>query len=134
MRVAVEHPTFGTVTFAFDNDLADSGFAATDGFVFLGVEYPKFDFAFERAGNGFVSGELNNRTVQVLDGRRRPIFEIAPTAFRSFALSKAKELARSLHRESDRQPGSVPANRGKTLGCKTIPDSSAPSKKAIPLF
>jgi hypothetical protein len=99
VSVAVEHPTFGTVTFAFDDDRAESGFAATDGFVFLGIEYPRFDFAFERAGSGFVSGELNNRTMQMLDGRRRPISEIAPTAFRSFVLSKARELAKTIQAE-----------------------------------
>jgi hypothetical protein len=102
MRVAVEHPTFGTVTFVFDNHLADSGFAATDGFVFLGIEYPKFDFAFERAGSGFVSSELNSRTSQELDGHRLPVSEIAPNAFRSFVLSKAKELANTLQVKPDR--------------------------------
>lgn len=103
MRFGVEHPTFGTVTFVFDNHLTDSGFAATDGFVFLGIEYPKLDFAFERSGSGFVSGELNDRTIHVLDGRRLPISEIAPSAFRSFVLSKAKELANALRLKPDRR-------------------------------
>jgi hypothetical protein len=99
---AVEHPIFGTVTFVFDNPLASSGFAATDGFVFLGVEYPKLAFGFQRDGSGFVSCQLNNLTSQMLNGRRLTVSEVAPRAFRSFVLSKATELANTLKRGPNR--------------------------------
>lgn len=102
MTFAVRHPAFGIVTFVFDNHLANSGFAATDGFVFLGVEYPKFAFAFQRKGSSFVSCELNDLTSQMLNGRRLTVSQVAPQAFRSFALSKAKELANALQRERQR--------------------------------
>jgi hypothetical protein len=102
---AEAHPAFGIVTFVFDDHLAKSGFAQTDGFVFLGVEYPTFAFAFEREGSGFVSGELNNRTSQIVNGRRRTISEIAPSAFRFFVLSKAKELAIRLRGRPQRSAG-----------------------------
>jgi len=105
---AVEHPVFGTVTFVFDNQLASSGFAATDGFVFLGVEYPRFAFGFQREGSGFVSCELNNLTSQMLNGRRLTISEVAPRAFRSFVLSKAIELANTLKGDPNRgAPGQL---------------------------
>jgi hypothetical protein len=93
MTFAVEHPVFGTVTFVFDNELANSGFAATDGFVFLGVEYPKIAFGFQHEGSGFVSCELNNLISQMFNGHLLTISELAPPAFRSFVLSKARELA-----------------------------------------
>jgi hypothetical protein len=92
----VEHPDFGTITFVFDNQHADGGFAATDGFVFFGIRYPKFVFGFKRQASGFVSCELNEITSQMLWGQRRTISEIAPPAFRSFVLSKAKLLANTL--------------------------------------
>lgn len=96
MTFAVEHPIFGTVTFVFDNELANSGFAATDGFVFFGVEYPKLAFGFQREGSGFASCALNNLISQMLNGHVLTISELAPPAFRSFVLSKARELANTL--------------------------------------
>ncbi len=96
MTFAVEHPAFGTIAFVFDNELANSGFAGTDGFVFLGVEYPRFAFGFRRQGSRFVSCELNSRTSQMFGGNRVTISEVAPRAFRSFVLSKAMELANAL--------------------------------------
>ena len=93
----VEHPAFGEVTFVFDDQDA-GGFAATDGFVFFGVEYPKFAFGFQRDGSGFVSCRLNSLTSQVFNDRRLTISEVAPRAFTSFVLSKAKELAQTLNR------------------------------------
>jgi len=102
MTFGVEHPVFGTVTFVFDDELANSGFAATAGFVFLGVEYPKIAFGFQREGSGFVSCELNNRISQMLDGHLLTISELAPPAFRSYVLSKARELANALHGRPNR--------------------------------
>ena len=89
----VSHPAFGSVTFVFDSQDASSGFAATGGFVYFGVEYPKFDFSFHRDGDFFVSSALNDATRQQVGGKWRTISEIPPPAFRSFVLSKAKELA-----------------------------------------
>jgi hypothetical protein len=100
----VEHPAFGEVTFVFDNQRA-GGFAVTDGFVFFGVEYPKFAFGFERDGSDFVSCKLNNFTSQMFNDRRLTISEVAPRAFSSFVLSKAKELARTFERDSDQDLG-----------------------------
>jgi hypothetical protein len=91
----VPHPVFGEVTFVFDGEHA-GGFAATDGFVFFGVEYPKFTFGFQREGSAFVSCELNRFTRQMFNDRLLTISEAAPRAFSSFVLSKAKELAKSL--------------------------------------
>lgn len=98
MTFAVEHPVFGTVTFVFDNELANSGFAATDGFVFFGVEYPTLAFGFQRKGSDFVSCELNNLVSETLNGHLLTISELAPRAFRSFVLSKARQLANTLTR------------------------------------
>jgi hypothetical protein len=92
----VEHPAFGTITFVFDDPCANSGFALTDGFVFLGEKYPNLAFGFERHGSDFVPCELNNLTSQMLDGHRRTISELAPSAFRSFVFSKAKQLANTM--------------------------------------
>jgi hypothetical protein len=89
----IEHPAFGEVRFVFDRRDAGSGFAATDGFIFFGVSYPRFVFWFERAGSKFVSSALNDRTSELINGRRRTMAEVAPPAFRSFVLSKARELA-----------------------------------------
>jgi hypothetical protein len=100
MTFAVEHPLFGTVTFVFDDELANSGFAQTDGFTFLGVDYPKIAFGFEREGSAFVSCELNNRTSQIFNGHLLTISKLAPSAFRSFVLSKARELANKMQRQS----------------------------------
>jgi hypothetical protein len=94
--LVVEHPFFGPVTFVFDSDDAASGYAVTDGFVFFGREYPKFDFVFERKGNKYVPSEMNSATKQPIGGRLQSVSEIAPPAFRSFVLSKAKELAQQL--------------------------------------
>lgn len=99
--VVVEHPVFGEVTFVFDSRYAD-GFAVTDGFVFFGVEYPKFTFGFQREGSDFVSCKLNSFTSQMFNDRLLTISEVAPRAFSSFVLSKAKELAKILERNSDR--------------------------------
>jgi hypothetical protein len=96
----VEHPAFGEVTFVFDDQDA-GGFASTDGFVFFGVEYPKFVFGFQRDGSAFVSCKLNSLTSQMFNDRRLTISEVAPRAFSSFVLSKAKELARSLKRDAE---------------------------------
>lgn len=96
MTFVVEHPAFGTITFVFDDLRADSGFASTDGFVFLGVKYPNFAFGFERHGSDFVASELNDRTSQMRNGHRQTISELAPSAFRSFVFSKAKELAHAI--------------------------------------
>ena len=92
----VDHPAFGKVTFNFDGPDASSGFATTDGFVYLGVEYPKFDFGFQREGLAFTASLLNNVTRHLVHGNWQAVSEIAPPAFRSFVLSKAKELASSL--------------------------------------
>ena len=89
----VDHPAFGEVTFVFDRPDASSGFAASKGFVYLGVQYPRFDFGFQREGGTFTPSPLNDVTRHLIDGRWQSISEIAPLAFRSFALSKAKELA-----------------------------------------
>lgn len=97
----VEHPAFGTITFVFDDQYADSGFALTDGFVFLGVEYPNFSFGFERHGGDFVPCELNHRTSQMRNGHRQTISELAPNAFRSFVFSKAKELANGIRERGE---------------------------------
>jgi hypothetical protein len=97
----VEHPVFGEVLFVFD-DRDAGGFAATDGFVFFGVEYPKFAFGFQRVGSAFVSCKLNSLTSQVFNDRRLTISEVVPPAFSSFVLSKAKELAKTLEREPAR--------------------------------
>jgi hypothetical protein len=97
----VEHPVFGEVLFVFD-DRDAGGFAATDGFVFFGVEYPKFAFGFQRDGSAFVSCKLNSLTSQVFNDRRLTISEVVPPAFSSFVLSKAKELAKTLEREPAR--------------------------------
>jgi hypothetical protein len=94
----IEHPVFGEVMFVFDDRHA-GGFAATDGFVFFGVQYPKFAFGFQREGSAFVSCELNSRTSQLFNDRRLTISEVAPRAFSSFVLSKAKELAKTLERD-----------------------------------
>jgi hypothetical protein len=91
----VEHPVFGEVTFVFDDQHA-GGFAATDGFVFFGVTYPRFAFGFQREGSAFVPCKLNSFTSQMFDDRRLTISEVAPRAFSSFVLSKAKELAGTL--------------------------------------
>jgi hypothetical protein len=103
VRFDVEHPAFGTVTFVFENQFATTGFAATDGFVFLGVAYPKFDFGFQSDGRGFVPCELNDRTSQMLNGHWLTISEVAPSAFRSFVLAKAKELASTLKGRTNRR-------------------------------
>jgi len=100
----VAHPAFGEVTFVFDNQHANSGFAATDGFIFLGVEYPKFAFGFEREGSTFVSSKLNNLTSEIFNGRRLTVSEVAPSAFSSFVLSKARELAQRTTARADAQP------------------------------
>ena len=94
----VEHPVFGEVTFVFDDQHA-GGFAATDGFVFFGVEYPKFAFGFQRNGSAFASCKLNSLTSQMFNDRRLTISEVVPRAFSSFVLSKAKELAKTLERD-----------------------------------
>jgi hypothetical protein len=94
----VEHPAFGPVTFVFDNTLA-GGFAITDGFVFFGVEYPKFTFGFQREGSDIVSCKLNNFTRQMFNDRLLTISEATPRAFSSFVLSKAKELAKTLEHD-----------------------------------
>jgi hypothetical protein len=91
----VDHPAFGNVTFVFDSHDASSGFAASEGFIYLGVRYPKFDFAFRREGRTFAPSPLNNLTRHLIDDHWRTISEITPPAFRSFVLSKAKELAES---------------------------------------
>jgi hypothetical protein len=91
----VDHPAFGKVTFVFDDSRGDSGFAATEGFVYFGVRYPSFSFSFQRVGDVFVASELNDITRQNCRGRWQTISEIAPPAFRSFALSKAKQLAQN---------------------------------------
>jgi hypothetical protein len=91
----VEHPVFGEVTFVFDDQHA-GGFAATDGFVFFGVEYPRFAFGFQRDGSAFVSCKLNSFMSQMFNDRLLTISEVTPRAFSSFVLSKAKELARNL--------------------------------------
>ena len=96
MTFRVVHPAFGIVTFCFDDAQGDSGFAASEGFVFLGVPYPKFDFAFRREGAAYVSCELNDLKSQLFEGRRLTASDVAPIAFRSFVLSKAKELASTL--------------------------------------
>ena len=106
MTFIVEHPAFGTITFVFDDPCANSGFALTDGFVFLGEKYPNLAFGFERHGSDFVPCELNNLTSQMLDGHRRTISELAPSAFRSFVFSKAKELANTI-REKLQPPSST---------------------------
>jgi hypothetical protein len=97
----VEHPVFGEVLFVFDNEHA-GGFAATDGFVFFGVTYPRFAFGFQRDGSAFVSCKLNSLTSQMFNDRRLTISEVAPRAFSSFVLSKAKELAKSFARDTAR--------------------------------
>jgi hypothetical protein len=79
--------------FVFDDSRGESGFAATDGFVYFSIRYPGFSFSFQRTGDVFVASELNDMTRQQHQGRWRTISEIAPPAFRSFALSKAKQLA-----------------------------------------
>jgi hypothetical protein len=99
----VEHPAFGQVTFVFDRYAG--GFAVTDGFVFFGVEYPKFAFGFQRDGSDFVSCKLNKFTSQIFNDRLITISEAAPRAFSSFVLSKAKELAKTLERDSDQDLG-----------------------------
>lgn len=99
--LVVEHPVFGEVTFVFDNRYA-GGFAVTDGFVFFGVEYPQFTFGFQREGSDFVSCKLNEHTRQLFNDRLITISEAAPRAFSSFVLSKAKELAKTLERNPDR--------------------------------
>jgi hypothetical protein len=91
----VNHPAFGKVTFVFDSLDANSGFATTEGFIYLGVEYPKFDFGFQREGGAFTESDLNDVTRHQVRGHWQTISEIAPPAFRSFVLSKAKELANS---------------------------------------
>ena len=90
---AVDHPAFGNVAFVFDGPDATTGFAASEGFVYLGVQYPSFNFGFQREGSSFTPSPLNDATRHLIDGRWQSISEIAPLAFRSFALSKAKELA-----------------------------------------
>ena len=90
------HPAFGSVTFVFDNEDGSSGFASTGGFVYLGQEYPQFEFGFQREGRAFAASRLNDMTKHPIDGNLRAISEIAPPAFRSFVLSKAKELADGL--------------------------------------
>ncbi|HEX3456982.1 MAG TPA: hypothetical protein VHR97_03425 [Candidatus Baltobacteraceae bacterium] len=89
----VDHPAFGNITFVFDGLDVSSGFAASEGFVYLSVQYPKFDFSFQREGATFSPSPLNNATRHLIDGRWQTVSEIAPPAFRYFALSKAKELA-----------------------------------------
>lgn len=93
----VEHPVFGEVLFVFDD--RHGGFAATDGFVFFGVKYPRFAFGFQREGNVFVSCKLNSLTSQTFNDRRLTISEVAPRAFSSFVLSKARELAKTFERD-----------------------------------
>jgi hypothetical protein len=101
----VEHPAFGKLTFAFDDPGADSGFAATEGFVYFSIRYPGFSFSFQRMGDAFVASELNDMTRQQYGGQWRTISEIAPPAFRSFVLSKAKQLAqREEYLESRTEP------------------------------
>jgi hypothetical protein len=101
----VDHPAFGKVTFVFDDARRDSGFAATEGFEYFSVSYPGFSFSFQRTGEIFVASELNDLTRQQYHGRWRTISEIAPPAFRSFALSKARQLAQGAGRsESRTQP------------------------------
>ena len=103
---AVEHPVFGEVTFVFDEHAG--GFAVTDGFVFFGVEYPKFAFGFEREGSDFVACKLNDFTRQMFNDRLLTISETVPRAFSSFVLSKAKELAKTLEASyRQRSPGAV---------------------------
>lgn len=92
----VRHPAFGAVTFVFDGDDASSGCASTEGFSYLGQQYPEFNFSFQRDLRGFAASRLNDITKQSVDGNLRAISEIAPPAFRSFVLSKAKELAEEL--------------------------------------
>jgi hypothetical protein len=89
----VRHPVFGEVTFVFDSRDAASGFASTDGFIYLGAEYPKLEFGFQREGRVFTESRLNDLTSKLVDGVRRTIAEVTPPAFRSFVLSKAKELS-----------------------------------------
>lgn len=114
MTFTVEHPAFGTITFVFDDQCANSGFALTDGFIFLGETYPSFAFGFERHGSDFVPCELNNLTSQMRNGHRRTISELAPSAFRSFVFSKAKELAREI-REQLQPPSSTQCPSGSLL-------------------
>ena len=92
----VDHPTFGEVTFVFDSGSATGGLAVTDGFSYFGVEYPGFDFRFEREGDAFVPSALNAITRQNVNGTWQTISELAPPAFRSFVLSKAKEFAKEV--------------------------------------
>jgi len=92
----VTHPVFGDVTFVFDSQDAGSGFALTDGFIYLGAEYPKLEFGFQREGLTFAESRLNDLTSHLVDGVWRTIAEVTPAAFRSFVLSKAKELSYSL--------------------------------------
>ena len=102
-RFAVDHPAFGNVTFVFDGPDATSGFAASEGFVYLGVQYPKFDFGFQREGSSFAPSPLNDATRHLIDGRWQTISEITPPAFRSFTLSKAKELGDLLFERCNRR-------------------------------
>lgn len=104
VRFDVDHPAFGRVTFVFDDRYATGGYAATDGFIFFGVAYPRFDFVFEREGDAFVASEINRVTKQHVADYARTVFEIAPPAFRSFVLSKAKELANALKPAVHRDP------------------------------
>jgi hypothetical protein len=101
----VDHPAFGKVTFVFDDARGESGFAATEGFVYFSVRYPSFSFSFARIGEIYVASELNDMTRQQHQGRWRTISEIAPSAFRSFALSTAKQLARLHGRTAHKMTG-----------------------------
>jgi hypothetical protein len=136
----VEHPAFGEVRFAFDDRQANSGFAATDGFVFFGVEYPKFTFGFQREGSAFISCKLNSRTSQMFNDRLLTISEVAPRAYSSFVLSKAKELAANFKRDGTtkrnmktgrdvicraRDLGAVKAYYGAELGMPVVLDTDS---------
>ena len=111
MTFVVEHPAFGEVTFVFDDRHANSGFAATDGFSFFGVEYPKLAFGFQREGSAFVSCKLNSGTRQMFNDRLLTISEVAPRAFSSFVLSKAKQLAANFKGDGTTEGSIVKAGR-----------------------
>lgn len=93
LSFVVEHPSFGRVVFDFDDGSRSSGFALTEGFVYFGTTYPSFSFSFQRRGDAFIAAPLNGMTRLQIFEEWRTVSEIAPPAFRSFVLSKAKELA-----------------------------------------
>ncbi len=64
--------------------------------MYLGAEYPKLEFGFQREGHAYTESRLNDLTRHSIDGAWRTISEATPAAFRSFVLSKAKELSESL--------------------------------------